>query len=147
MSRRVLARRPSPAMLVAIVALVAAMAGTAVAGGGFLAKTKKKSTVLQRLTYVNETQSVGLSDTNTDTDPKTVSASCPAGYHPVGGGVKLTTPAGGSHRYLWWSDGYLTETGFTSRVFNETGSSATALVSVACVAGKAKGAGGLAPAG
>lgn len=140
MSKRILARRPSPAMLVAIVALVAAMAGTAVAGGGFMAKKKSKSTALQRLTYVNEEQPVGMSNTNTDTDPKTVSASCPTGYHPVGGGVKLTTPAGGSNRGLWWSDGYLTASGFRSEVFNESGSNATALVTVACVTGKAKGA-------
>lgn len=136
MSKRILARRPSPAMLVAIVALVAAMAGTAVAGGGFMAKKKSKSTALQRLTYVNEEQPVGMSNTNTDTDPKTVSASCPTGYHPVGGGVKLSP----TNRSIWWSDGYLTATGFTSRVQNETLSSVTALVTVACVTGKAKGA-------
>ena len=134
MSRRVLARRPSPAMLVAVVALVAAMAGTAVAGGGFMAKKKpKKNTALQRLTYVNNTESV---DPTSVTAPKTVSAICPTGYHPVGGGVKLEP----TNRSLWWSDGYLTATGFTSRVQNETLSSVTALVTVACVTGKAKGA-------
>lgn len=132
MSRRILARRPSPAMLVAIVALVAAMAGTAIAGGGFMAKKKSKSTALQRLTYVNSTESVAPTTT---TEPKTVSASCPTGYHPVGGGVKLSP----TNRSTWWSDGYLTATGFTSRVQNETLSSVTALVTVACVTGKAKG--------
>jgi hypothetical protein len=38
--RKVLRRRPSAAIIVAIVALIAALAGTAVAGGGFLPKSK-----------------------------------------------------------------------------------------------------------
>jgi hypothetical protein len=38
--RKLIRRRPSPAMIIAIVALVAALAGTAVAGGGFLKKAK-----------------------------------------------------------------------------------------------------------
>jgi hypothetical protein len=129
-------RRPSAAMIVAIVALVAALTGSAVAGSKFL-PTKKfkklKSTAVTRLTYVNNTQTVGESLSGTDL--KTVSASCPAGYHPVGGGVKLSPTDNG----IWWDDGYLTAVGYSSKVYNGTGASGTAVVTVACVVANATG--------
>ena len=125
-------------MIIAIVALVAALAGTAVAGGGFLTKSKFnkfKSNALQRLTYVNNTQTVTPSASGTD--GKRVSADCPSGFHPVGGGVKLSP----TNQDLWWEDGYLTPTGYAAHVFNfQSGSSnGTALVTVSCVAARATG--------
>src|SRR6478735_9310536 len=84
--KKLLGRRPSAAMIVAIVALVAALAGTAVAGGGFLTKkkfNKFKSNAVQGLTYVNNTVSVPPS--GGPIDYTKVSANCPAGLHAVGG--------------------------------------------------------------
>jgi hypothetical protein len=124
-------------MIVAIVALIAAMAGSAVAGSKFLPskKFKKlKSTAVTKLTYVNNTQTVGQSDGG-GTDAKLVSASCPAGYHPVGGGVRLSP----TDDNVWWDDGYLTATGYAAKVFNYTGTDRTALVTVACVVANATG--------
>lgn len=134
--RKVLRRRPSPAMIVAIVALVAAMAGSAVAGSKFLPskKFKKfKSTAVTRLTYVNTTQTVPV---GSGSDFTTVSANCPSGFHPVGGGVKLTP----SNQNFWWDDGYLTPTGYASKIANNSAESRTALVTVVCVAANATGA-------
>jgi hypothetical protein len=135
--KRILTRRPSPAVIIAIVALVVALTGTAVAGGGFLTKKKFKKTAVQRLTYVNNTVTVTSSD-GSGTDAKLVSATCPSGQHPVGGGVKLSPTSDD----LWWDDGYLTATGYASKVFNyiTPASNATGVVTVACVTGKASGA-------
>ena len=75
-------------MIVAVVALILALAGSAVAAGqiglGALTDGAKNKTVgVGKLTYV----------TNTVTPPAgqdtTVSALCPAGLHVIGGGVKV----------------------------------------------------------
>jgi hypothetical protein len=120
-------------MIVAIIALVAALGGTAIAGSGFVTtkKFKKfKKTALTQLTYVNNSVTVTPSN-STGFDGKQVTATCPSGQHPLGGGVKLQ-----NNDELWWDDGYLTPTGYASRVFNYTGSDKTALVTVACVTAK-----------
>jgi hypothetical protein len=134
--KRLFSRRPSAAMIVAMVALVAALAGTAIAGGPFLKKSKFKkfkSTAVTRLTYVNTTSNVPVGSGN---DFTTVSANCPAGYHPVGGGVKLLSP----DQNFWWDDGYLTPSGYASKIANNSGTTRQALVTVACVAANATGA-------
>ena len=136
--KKVLRRRPSAAMIIAIVALVAALGGTAVAGGGFLTKkkfNKFKSNAVQGLTYVNNTVSVPPS--SGPVDYTKVSANCPPGLHPVGGGVKLS-PENSS---FWWGSGYLTTTGYAATVYNGLSGGATgqATVTVACVAGNATG--------
>ena len=61
--RRITRRRPSPAMIVAIVALVAALGGTAVAAGtisvgDFNKKTKQKTVGVGKLTYVSTTKTI-----------------------------------------------------------------------------------------
>ena len=137
--RNVLKRRPSAAMIIAIIALVAALAGTAVAGGGFLTKkkfNKFRSTAVTGLTYVNNTVAVPRSTGGIDYTK--VSASCPTGLHPVGGGVSLSP----NDSSLWWGDGYLTATGYAAHVYDglAAGSTAQATVTVACVAGNASGA-------
>ena len=137
--RKALKRRPSAAMVVAIVALVAALAGTAVAGGGFLTKkkfNKFKGSAVTRLTYVNNTVSVPRSTGGIDYTR--VSADCPAGLHPVGGGVSLSP----NDSSLWWGDGYLTATGYAAHVYNglaATGPTAQATVTVSCVVANASG--------
>ena len=133
--KKLFRRRPNAAMIVAIIALVVAMTGSALAGGAFLpsSKFKKfKSNALQRLTYVNNTQNVPVGSGN---DFTTVSATCPAGFHPVGGGVKLD-----GDQTTWWDDGYLTATGYASRVANDSAQARQAVVTVACVAARATGA-------
>jgi hypothetical protein len=137
--KKILSRRPSPAVIIAIIALVVALTGTAVAGGGFLTKkkfNKFKSQAVQRLSYVNSTVSVPQSTGSIDYTK--VSASCPGGLHPVGGGVSLSP----NDSSFWWGDGYLTATGYAAHVFNGLAGTvnATATVTVACVAGNASGA-------
>jgi hypothetical protein len=134
--KRLIRRRPRPGTIIAIVALIVALTGTAIAAGPFLPKNKFvkfKSNAVQRLTYVNNTQSVPV---GSGSDFTRVSANCPAGFHPVGGGVKLSP----DDQNIWWDDGYLTATGYASKIVNDTASTpGTALVTVACVAGRATG--------
>jgi hypothetical protein len=124
-------RMPSPAMLIAVIALVVALGGTAYAakklGLSALSNGAKNKTVgVGKLTYVNVSASVP--ESIGDEDSHQVSANCPAGLKPLGGGVKLTP----HHFNFWWSDGYLTATGFAANVFNYAGSTRTAVVTVAC---------------
>jgi hypothetical protein len=135
--KRFIRRRPRPATIIAIVALIVALAGTAVAAGPFLPKSKFanfKGNALKGLTYVSNTESVPVGTGATDFTR--VSANCPSGLTPVGGGVKLSP----NNVNLRWDDGYLTTTGYASHVHNETASSGTAVVTVACVRTKTTGA-------
>ena len=136
--KKLVRRRPSPAMIIAIVALVVALGGTAIAGGGFLTKkkfNKFRSNAVQGLTYVNNTVSVPPS--GGPIDYTKVSANCPAGLHAVGGGVKLSP----EDSRFWWGSGYLTTTGYAAAVYNGISGGATgqATVTVSCVAGNATG--------
>jgi hypothetical protein len=125
--KRILSRRPSPAIIIAIVALVAALAGTAIAGGGFVTKTKfkkfKQSTntnlsakVSGPITYVNQTQAV---NTVTATSGVNITAACPAGQHAVGGGAKSATASSTSNLFVEAS--YPSASGWTALVFAGTG--------------------------
>jgi hypothetical protein len=123
-------------MIVAIVALVAALAGTAVAGGGFLTKkkfNKFKSTAVTRLTYVTASASIP-SSTGAPANYEKVSANCPAGQHPVGGGAK-----GPDDDSVWWGSGFLTATGYTAYYYNGSSSNQQVTVTVACVSAAANG--------
>jgi hypothetical protein len=87
--RHIRKRLPGPAMIVAIVALVAAMAGTSVAaiGLGALSNTAKDKTVgVGKLTYV------GTTTTGTGNAIR-VEAGCPTGLNLIGGGVHTSDPA------------------------------------------------------
>ena len=135
--KRFIRKRPRPATIIAIVALIVAMAGTAIAAGPFLPKRKFvnfKGNALKGLTYVTNSQSVPIGGGTTDFTR--VSATCPGGLVPVGGGVKLSP----SSNDQFWEDGYLTTTGFASHVHNQTMSTGTALVTVSCVRTKTTGA-------
>jgi len=126
--KQLVRRRPSAAMIIAIIALVAALAGTAVAGGGFLTKKKFgkfKSTAVVGLTYVTKTFSLP-----NNPEYQQVSADCPPGLKPVGGGVKLTP----EDTSIWWGDGYLTATGYHAAIDSNAGPSVTAeaTVTLAC---------------
>jgi len=134
--KRFIRRRPRPGTIIAIVALVVALTGTAVAAGGFLPKskfTKFKGNALKGLTYVTNTQNVPVGTGATDFTR--VSANCSGGLVPVGGGVKLSS----NNVDFWWEDGYLTSNGYAAHVHNETASAGTATVTVACVRTKTHG--------
>jgi hypothetical protein len=80
---------PSPAVVIAMIALVAAMAGTSVAAIslGALSKGAKNKTVgVGPLTYVGSTTTGSGNDIH-------VSATCPKGLHLIGGGVHTSDPA------------------------------------------------------
>jgi hypothetical protein len=87
--RRLRKRRPSPAMIVAIVAVVLATAGTswAAIGLGALSDGAKNKTVgVGKLTYV------GVTNQGTGNAIRT-EAKCPQGLFLIGGGVHTSTPA------------------------------------------------------
>jgi hypothetical protein len=89
--KKVLRRRPSAAMIVAVIALVAALGGTAVAakklGLGVLSNGAKNKTVgVGKLTYVTVTSQA------VQEEQKLQPANCPSGLHPIGGGIKLSHP-------------------------------------------------------
>jgi hypothetical protein len=134
--KRLFSKRPRPATIIAIVALIVAMAGTAIAAGPFLPKSKFvnfKGNALKGLTYVSNTQSVPIGGGTTDFTR--VSANCPGGLVPVGGGVKLSP----NSVDLFWEDGYLTSNGFAAHVHNQTTGVGTAVVTVSCVRTKTTG--------
>jgi hypothetical protein len=90
--KRLFAKLPSPAMIIAIIALVAALAGTAVAAGtiklGALTNGAKNKTVgVGKLTYVNG-PTVSGQPGGIDLE---ATATCPTGLEPIGGGVARVT--------------------------------------------------------
>ena len=86
--KRVRKLLPSPAMIVAVVALVAAMAGTSIAFGlGALSTGAKNKTVgVGKLTYVTTTTAIPAALSTA------VSAVCPDGSKVIGGGIKVSKP-------------------------------------------------------
>jgi hypothetical protein len=108
-------------MIVAIIALVAALGGTAVAGGGFLPKSKftkfKQNTAVKGpITYVNQTQDV---NTVTSTTGQNITANCPSGFFPVGGGAKTNVSSATSSFFV--ENSFPTTNGWTALVFAGTG--------------------------
>jgi hypothetical protein len=122
--KNLLRRRPSGAMVVAIVALVLAVGGTAVAAGtigigDFTKKAKNKTVGVGKLTYVTTTV-VDDDDNFTETSFKTAVATCPSGTHVIGGGIKGQFPA---DDFIF--DSYPTTTGWSGRVFANHGAGTT----------------------
>ncbi len=79
-------RRPSPAMALAVIALIVALGGTAAAGGGFLTKKKfANQAVRGPIVYSSSTTAIPPTGAGQGT---TVTATCPAGFVPVGGGIR-----------------------------------------------------------
>jgi hypothetical protein len=142
--KKLIRRRPKAAMIVAIIALVAALGGTAVAGGGkFLPKSKfsnfKQNTAVKGpITYVNQTQNVGPSTTGTGTN---ITANCPSGFFPVGGGAKTNENSTTSLFFILNS--YPSATGWTANVTaGNTGPPVTTeSVTVTAICEKAKTSG------
>jgi hypothetical protein len=130
--KKALRRRPSAAMIVAIVALIAALAGTAVAGGGFITKKKFNNrltaaintTVRGPLTYSSVTATVPVSGSSAGTD---LSAPCPPGTSPTGGGIKLSNDS-----VEFVNDSHPTVLGWAGTVFNGGSTSHSATVTAIC---------------
>jgi hypothetical protein len=105
-------RRPSPALIVAIIALVAATAGSAFAFGlSALSNGAKNKTVgVGKLRYVTTT----VQDPADQFGPASftnATAQCPAGLKVIGGGIKAEVV---NQDFIL--DSYPTTTGWTGRV-------------------------------
>jgi hypothetical protein len=93
---RRMANKPSPAMIVAIIALVVALTGTAVAAKKLSLKafkngTKNKTVGVGKLTYVVTSTSVPPSPPALEATEVTP-AVCPSGTRVIGGGIRTTGP-------------------------------------------------------
>ena len=114
--KRVRKLLPSPAMIVAVVALVAAMAGTSIAFGlGALSNGAKNKTIgVGKLTYVTTTTAIPAAVSTA------VSAACPGGLTVIGGGIKVSKP------YATGVEAsYPTTNGWAGDVYTAAASSAT----------------------
>ena len=128
-------------MVIAIVALVAALAGTAVAGGGFLTKKKfKNQAVRGPVTYVT-TNTSDVDDGFTPTSFQTATATCPAGTHVIGGGIKGQFP---DTDFIF--DSYPTATGWSGRVFANHGAGTTSTFTTTAICATVKNVSGTPPA-
>ncbi|HSD23205.1 MAG TPA: hypothetical protein VLB79_02640 [Solirubrobacterales bacterium] len=124
--KQLLRRRPSAAMVVAIIALVAALGGTAVAGGILTTKKFKNQALRGPLTYATST--VNVPNTNgPDSQGFQISASCPSGTHPVGGGVKLSNE---NDQYV--NDSYPTAAGWGATIYNGNASALPVNITAIC---------------
>jgi hypothetical protein len=138
--KRFIRTRPRPGTIIAIVALIVALAGTAVAAGPFLPKSKfsnfkKNVAVKGPITYVNQTQSVDTSGGGGSA--QTITAQCPSGFFPVGGSAKSTTPSQSSNFFLFQD--YPSANGWTAQVYVNGPPSETVIVNAICEKAKTSG--------
>jgi hypothetical protein len=121
--RSIRRRLPSPAIVIAIIALIAALAGTAIAGGVLTTKKFKNQAVRGPVTYatavaiVPPNQSGGVS----------VASTCPGNTKVIGGGIKVTTDAD-----QFVNDSHPTATGWGGTVFNFGNLNLQAFVTAIC---------------
>ena len=116
--------RPSPAMIVAAIALITALGGTAVAANVITTKAFKKQAVRGPIVYVTSTVSVP----NTGGNPATrATATCPTGTHVIGGGAKVEDLVN-----MTVDDGFATATGWTTSFYNGNASAKTGTVEAIC---------------
>jgi hypothetical protein len=126
--KKILSRRPSPAIMIAIVALIVALGGTAVAGGGLLTNKKfNKAAVKGPIQYVSASTTIP----NNPPDPvPELTATCPAGTHVIGGGAHVSrTDGGGFIDDSYPSGGNAWKAKFDN---NSTGPTYTATVTAIC---------------
>jgi hypothetical protein len=136
--KKVLRRRPSPAAIIAIIALVLALAGTAVAGSGFLTTKKfKKQAVRGPVTYATST--VALPNTTFGGSGFDLATACPAGTHVFGGGIKVSSDSD-----AFVNDSHPTTAGWAGTVFTQA-DNLTATITAICAT--VKGVSGAPPAG
>ena len=113
--KRILEWRANPAMIVAVIALVAALGGTAVAGGFLTTKKFKKQALRGPVQYVSVRVTVPPATPPASESVQSGSANCPAGSSVIGGGVKIVTGA-----FTAPIDSYPTPTGWAGTVFQGT---------------------------
>jgi hypothetical protein len=132
--KNVTRRRPSAAMIVAVLALIVALGGTAVAakklGLNSLSPSAKKKTVgVGKLTYVTAQQ------TYTGSNPPEgylLTATCPGGTHVLGGGAKVASGYPPNFTFSLIED-YLSTNGFTARFYaGDTAVADTIAVTASC---------------
>jgi hypothetical protein len=112
--KRLIARRPTPAMIVAVIALIAALTGTAFAGGFLSKKAFRNQSIRGPLIYVSTTPMIPAGQTPLGGGPGThVSVDCPGGTNEIGGGIKLFDETS-----MLANDDYATATGWAGTVFN-----------------------------
>ena len=134
--RKVVRRRPSAAMIVAAIALVVALGGTAVAakklGLHALSSGAKKKTIgVGKLTYVTAQQTYSA-DQPPGFNGYFLTASCPPGTHALGGGTKLESPLYANSSFFLVEE-YPSSAGFTSHFYAGAPSqSDTVQVTAAC---------------
>ena len=133
-------RRPSAAIVIAVIALIAAIGGTAVAGGPpFLPKAKfqkyKKNTNATLATTVKGPLNyVTVNFTNPAGQLTDVAASCPAGTAPTGGGIKVENDATQSV-----TDSHPTTAGWAGTVKSTAATSHTGQITAICATASATG--------
>jgi hypothetical protein len=112
-------------MVVSVIALIAALGGTAVAGGVLTTKKFKKQALRGPLTYASTTANVPV---DTMGIGQKIAATCPSGQHVVGGGIAFVNNQG-----AFANDSHPTATGWLATVFNFTGPATTGTVTAICV--------------
>jgi hypothetical protein len=132
--KQALRRRPSAAMIVAALALIVALGGTAVAakklGLNSLSRSAKKKTVgVGKLTYATAQQTY---TGNPPPEGYMLTATCPGGTHALGGGAKVASGYAPNFTFSLIED-YLSTNGFTARFYaGDTGVSDTVAVTASC---------------
>jgi hypothetical protein len=135
--------RPSPAMIIAIVALVAALTGTAYAAklglGALSGKAKDKTIGVGKLTYVNTTQTVVPNPSTTAVDA-TITSPCPGGLKAIGGSTKSPSNTGAPTGGFALAQQYPTSGGWTSQVFVGGPSEVITVTAICAASRKVSGA-------
>ena len=137
--RRLRVHRPSAGMILAVVALVAALGGTAIAGGFLTTKKFKKQAVRGPIVYSVTTTALP-NPGPTGNSYVTVAANCPSGTRVIGGGIKVSDPTNLGNAYQ--DDSYVTPTGWVGHVSNYLvggGSTTATAIAVCATVKKASG--------
>jgi hypothetical protein len=105
--------------------LIAALAGTAVAGGVLTTKKFKKQAVRGPIVYVTTSSIVPAATTGacSGANPSgcsyvAVSATCPSGFRVIGGGIKFPDPSTPPNTNTFISDSYPTANGWAGHAGN-----------------------------
>ena len=126
--RKLRARMPAPAMVIAIIALIAALGGSAYAGskisfGELSKKAKLKTAGVGPLEYVSTANVVPP----TGPAGRVVAAYCPDGMESIGGGIHLSSDIA-----MAVNDDHPINNGWAGTVYNDSAINRIATVTVAC---------------
>jgi hypothetical protein len=120
--------RPTPSMVVAVIAMVLAIGGSAYAGATLSLKALSKGARAQTvgvgpLAYVTNNENIGP----TGSSGTTVTATCPPGLLPIGGGIRVYNDATG-----YVNDSHPIRQGWAGTVFNNGSVSFLVQTTVVC---------------